>query len=215
MTDHDLETLEQRTFLTVTDDGLWDVLIAAVFANLAIGPLLSEDLGDFWSSALLAPVWLAMYLVIRVVRRRIVNPRVGTVRFGTDRRRRLRKLSIVMLIVNVLAALLGAVAAIGVQTNWLDLGDGSIGYPLGLGIVVLVGFSGAAFVTGIARYYPYGLMLSVAPLIGEWLWRNDLATHHGYPIVFGTAAAIILVTGIARFMAVLRSHPLPQHPATV
>ena len=215
MIDQDLETLEQRTFLTVTDDGLWDVLIAAVFTNLAIGPLPSEDLGDFWSSALLAPVWLAMYLVIRVMRRRIVNPRVGTVRFGTDRRKRLRKLSIVMLIVNVLAALLRAVAAIGVQTNWLDLGDGRIGYPPGLGIVVLVGFSGAAFMTGIARYFSYGLMLSVGPLIGEWLWRNDLATHHGYPIVFGTAAAIVLVTGIARFMAVLRRHPLPQHPATV
>ena len=215
MTDHDLETLEQRTFRTVTDDGLWDVLIAAVFANLAIGPLLSEDLGDFWSSALLAPVWLATYLVIRVVRRRIVNPRVGTVRFGTDRRRRLRKLSIVMLIVNVLAALLGAVAYIGVQMDWLDLGDGSIGYPLGLGMTILIGFSVAGSVTSISRYYLYGLMLAVAPLIGEWLWRNDLATHHGYPIVFGTAAAIIFVTGIARFMAVLRTHPLPQHDATV
>jgi hypothetical protein len=215
MTNHDLETLEQRTFRTVTDDGLWDVLIAAVFANLAIAPLLSEDLGDFGSSALLAPVWLATYLVIRVVRRRIVNPRVGTVRFGIERRRRLRKLTIVMLVVNVLAAVLGTVAFIGVQLDWLDLGDGSIGYPLGLGITILIGFSGAASVTGIARYYLYGLMLAGAPLVGEWLWREGLSTHHGYPIVFGTAAAIIFVTGIARFIAVLRDHPLPHHPDTV
>lgn len=215
MTDHDLEILEQRTFRTVTDDGLWDVVIATVFANLAIAPLLSETLGDFGSSALLAPIWLATYLVIRIVRRRIIIPRVGTVRFGTDRLRRLRKLSIVMLIVNVLAAALGAVAYIGVQMDWLDLGDGSIGYPLGLGIVVLIGFTGAANMTGIARYYLYGLTLAVAPLVGEWLWREGLATHHGYPIVFGVAAVIIFIGGMVRFAAVLRSHPLPHHPFTV
>ncbi len=215
MTDHDLEALEQRTFRTVTDDGLWDVWIAAFFAMFAVAPLLSETMGDYWSVVIFLPVWLAVYLVIRIVRLRVVNPRVGTVRFGTDRRRRLRKLSIVMLIMNVLAAVLGAVAAIGVQMEWLDLGSGSIGYPLGLGIVVLVGFSGAAYVTGIWRYYLYGLILAVAPLVGEWLWRNDLATHHGFPIVFGVASGIILVTGIVRFSALLRSHQLPQHDATV
>jgi len=215
MTDHDLEALEQHTFRTVTDDGLWDVWIAAFFVMFAVAPVLSETMGDFWSAGIFLPVWLAVYLAVRIVRLRVVNPRVGTVRFGTNRRRRLRKLSVVMLIVNVLAAVLGAVAAIGVQMEWLDLGGGSIGYPLGLGIVVLVGFTGAAHVTGIPRYYLYGLMLAIAPLTGEWLWREDLAPHHGYPIVFGGAAAIILIGGIVRFIAVLRSHPLPKHPATV
>ena len=140
MTDHDLETLEQRTFRTVTDDGLWDVLIAAVFANLAIAPLLSEDLGDFWSSALLAPIWLATYLVIRVVRHRIIAPRVGTVRFGADRQQRLRRLGIVMVVVNAIAAVLGVVSFIGVQLDWLHLGYGGLGYPLLLGVTILLGF---------------------------------------------------------------------------
>ena len=172
MTDRDLKALEQRTFRTATDDGLWDVLIACVFANLAIAPLLSEDLGDFWSSALLAPIWLATYLVIWVVRHHIVAPRVGTVRFGSERQQRLRRLGIVLLVVNVIAAGFGVVAFVGVQLNWLDLGDGSIAYPLGLAIVVLIGFSGVAAVTGIHRYYLYGLMLAIAPLVGEWLWRG-------------------------------------------
>jgi hypothetical protein len=215
MTDHDLKALEQRTFRTVTDDGLWDVWLAAVFAMFAVAPLLSEMMGDFWSVVIFLPIWLATYLVIRVVRHRIIVPRVGTVRFGIDRRRRLRKLSIVMLIVNVLAAVLGVVAYIGVEREWLDLGDGSIGYPLGLGIVVLAGFSGAAHVMGSVRYYLYGLMLAVAPLVGEWLWREGLATHHGYPIVFGVAAVIIFIGGMVRFAAVLRSHSLPHHTATV
>lgn len=215
MTDQDLKTLEQRTFRTVTDDGLWDVLIACVFANLAIAPLLSETLGDFGSSALLAPIWLATYLVIRVVRHRIIAPRVGTVRFGADRQQRLRRLGIVMVVVNAIAAGLGVVAFIGVQLDWLDLGNGGMGYPLLLGITILIGFSGASAVMGIPRYYLYGLMLAVAPLVGEWLWREGHTTHHGYPIVFGAAAAIIFITGIARFTGIVRRHPLPHHTATV
>lgn len=215
MTDQDLKTLEQRTFRTVADDGLWDVLIACVFANLAIAPLLSETLGDFGSSALLAPIWLATYLVIRVVRHRIIAPRVGTVRFGADRQQRLRRLGIVMVVVNAIAAGLGVVAFIGVQLDWLDLGNGSMGYPLLLGITILIGFSGAAAVTGIPRYYLYGLLLAVAPLVGEWLWREGHATHHGYPVVFGSAAVIIFITGMVRFTGIVRSHPLPHHTATV
>ena len=96
-----------------------------------------------------------------------------------------------------------------------NAGIGSIGYPIGLGMVVLVGFSVGAYVTSISRYYLYGLMLAVAPLVGEWLWREDLATHHGYPIVFGAAAVIIFITGMARFTGIVRRYPLPPDTATV
>lgn len=215
MTDQDLKALEQRTFRTVTDDGLWDVMIAGVFAMLAVAPLLSATLGDFWSVMVFTPVWLAASLVIRALRHRIIAPRVGTVRFGTDRQQRLRRLGIVMVVVNTIAAVLGAVAFVGVQMDWIDLGTGSIAYPILLGLIILIGLSVAAHVTSISRYYLYGLMLAVAPLVGEWLWREDLATHHGYPIVFGVAAGTIFVTGMVRFTAVVRRHPLPPNTATV
>lgn len=215
MPNQDLKELERRTFRTVTDDGLWDVLIAAVFSMMALAPLLSESLGDLWSSAIFLPIWLAAYLIIRVVRRQVVIPRVGTVRFGEDRKRRLRRFSLAMLVVNVVALLLGLAAAIGVQRGWVDLGGGSLGYPLTLGIVILIGFSVGAYAASIPRYYLYGMMLAGAPLVGEWLWRRDLAAHHGYPIVFGAAAVIILVTGMTRFFTRLRGHPLPQDPVRV
>lgn len=214
MDDRDLRNLERRTFRTVTDDGLWDVMIAAVCAMFAIAPLLSGTLGDFWSSALFVPVWLAVYLMITAVRHRIVVPRVGRIRFGPERRRLLRRVATVVLIVNLAAAAAGLSAAIGVRMEWFELGDG-LGFPIGLGLVALLGMSAAALVLGIPRYGLYGLLLAAAPLVGEWLWRNDLAAHHGYPVTFGIAAIIILTGGIIRLSAVLRTHPLPPHPATV
>jgi hypothetical protein len=213
MNDRDLKSLERRTFRTVNDDGLWDVLIASVVAMFAIAPLLSETLGDFWSSIIFLPVWFAVYLIIRVVRTRVVIPRAGTVRFGVDRTQRLRRFGVVMLGVNAAALLVGLSVWVGTEAGWLDLGG--IGYPIALSVVSLVGFTVAAYVTSISRFALYGLMLAAAPLIGEWLWRNDLADHHGYPVAFGAVALFILVVGMIRFATLVRSHPLPQHPATV
>jgi hypothetical protein len=211
VSDNDLKSLERRTFRTITDDGLWDVLLALVFALFAVAPMLSQVLGDFWSAAVFLPIWLAAYLIVRFVRRRIVIPRVGTVRFGSERRQRLHRFALVMLGVNAAAALLGLIVTAGVQMNWLEFGSdpGNIGYPVILAIVILAGFTAAAYMLNIPRYYLYGLMLAIAPVIGEWLWRNDLAAHHGYPIAFGVASAVMFVAGITRFGVHLRQHPPP------
>ena len=213
--DQDLKVLEQRTFRSVVDDGLWDVVIAAVLAVLAFAPLLSERFGDFLSTAVFVPLWMGAYLAVRVVRASVVAPHVGTVRFGADRRQRLQRLGVVMVAVNVVAAAVGVLAFIGVQLNWLVLANGGLAYPLFLGLVFLIGFTFAARLTSITRYYAYGLMLAVAALVGEWLWREGLATHHGYPVMFGGAAAIILFTGLARFTVIVRSQPAPHDTTLV
>lgn len=207
----DLRDLEQNTFRTVADDGLWDVLVAMIFAMLAVAPLLSEQLGDFWSSAVFLPIWAGVFVGIRMIRRHVVEPRVGTVRFGAQRLRKLRRLSVVLLLVNIASAIAGMAAFFGVQAGWISLGDDSLAYPLVLFVTCLVGFSAAALITGITRYYAYGLMAAAAPIVGEWLWRNDLATHHGFPIVFGATAVIILGVGIARLLAVVRQHQRRPH----
>jgi len=76
-------------------------------------------------------------------------------------------------------------------------------------------FSLVAYATSTGRYAVYGLMVTIAPLLGEWLWQNDLASHHGFPVAFGSVALIILITGLARLTALLRRYPLPNHTATV
>lgn len=213
MSDRDLTALERETFRTVTDDGLWDVLAASVLAMFAIAPRLSNTMGDFWSSVVFLPVWIATYLTIQLVREHVVVPRVGTVRFGDERVHRLRRYAHVMLVVNVVAAVLGLIAAISIQWNWFDLNG--VAYPFTLGIIVLVVSSFAAHAMSVPRYYLYGLMVAIAPLVGEWLWRNDLAGDHGFPITFGVAAIVIALTGITRFVAVIRSHPLPPTTTAV
>lgn len=202
MNGKDLKRTEQSAFRAAVDTGLWDVLIATVLAMFAIGPMLSVHLGDFWSSAVFVPVWVAVYFALRVVQERWVVPRVGIVRFGPRRTLRLRRLALTALVVNIVAFALGLFAATRSGPPGSDL------YPVGLALVLLAGFSVAAYFLGIPRYFLYGLLLGGAPLAGEALFRRGYATHHGFPVVFGVAAVVILSSGLLRFARhVVRAGP--------
>lgn len=193
MNDSDLKRTERLAFRAAVDTGLWDVLIAAVVSMLALAPLLSGYLGDFWSSAVFLPLFAAVFLTIRAVQQRIVIPRVGAVKFGPERMARLRRLTVVMLVVNIAALVLGAFAAARGGVGGATL------YPAGLALVLLMGFSLGSYFLSIPRYFVYGLLLVAAPLVGEELWQRGHATHHGFPVVFGVAAVVILVGGLVRF----------------
>jgi len=199
--DSDLQQLERNTFRAAADSGLWDIFLASVFAMFAVAPLLSGRLGDFWSSAVFLPVWAAVYALIRVIQERVVRPRVGWVRFGPARRQRLAWLTIVMLVVSLVALVAGLVAATLPPAGQLWL------FPIALSLVLLVGFSSAALFLEIPRLFLYGLLLGMAPAVAEALWRRGLATHHGFPVVFGLCAAAILVTGVVRFVRFLPPRP--------
>lgn len=204
----ELGDLERKTFRAAKDTGLWDVMAAAVVAMFAIAPLLSESMGDLWSTVVFLPVWLVVYACIRVVRETIIEPRIGTIEVGEVRRVTLRRVGVVLLVVNVVALVAGVAAFVGLSEGWL--GYSGLAYPIGLGIAALVLLSAAAYMTAIWRFAAYGLLLAAAPLIGEWLWRNGLASHHGYPLVFGAVTAIMLLVGVGRAAWLIRSHPMPH-----
>jgi hypothetical protein len=83
-------------------------------------------------------------------------------------------------------------------------------YPVFLGLILLLGFSAAAYFLDISRLYVYGLMLWLIPLVGEWLWRQGYATHHGYPISFGVISGAMIIVGLVIFIRLLRNNPLPR-----
>jgi hypothetical protein len=194
----DLVETERRSFRSATDTGLWDLGVAAMASMLAIVPFWSASMGDFWSAAAYVPILLIVFWILRWVRERHVMPRVGVARFGAYRRDRLRRFTSVMLVVNVIALALGAVAAFRFDSGltWA--------YPFAFGLSLLVMFSAAAYYLDIPRFFFYGLLLIGGSLVGEELFRRGQVTHHGYPVVFGTAAVLIATVGLVRLLSVLR-----------
>ena len=199
-----LKDAERKVFQSTFADGLWDVLLGCWFPlQFAIAPFLSRSMGDFWSSAVFLPFWGAVYLVIWLVRKKVVKPRIGMVEFGSVRKSRLMKFNLVLLIVNVIAFIIGLIAAL----RFSGLSGGS--YPFVLGLILLIGFSAAAYFLDFPRLYVYGLLSVLAPLIGEWLYRNVGASHHGFPIVFGILAGVMILTGLVTFVRFMQNNPLP------
>jgi hypothetical protein len=202
-----LKQAERRAFTAVFEDGLWDIFAGCVVSMFAIAPYLSTRLGDFWSSAVFLPVWAAVYLVLRAVRKHVVAPRIGRVTFGAARKAKLMRFNLVMLVINICALILGAFVAV----KFRSLSGLLIGSLFAL--ILLTGSSLAAYLLGFRRLYVYGLMLAASPLVGEWLWTNKGASHHGFPITFGISAGIMILTGLVIFMRLLHHSPVPTLPS--
>jgi hypothetical protein len=205
---HDeIEQAERGAFHAAYDLGIWDILIASFLSMFAFAPLLSVRLGDFWSSAIFVPIVGAVYAVLWLVKQRFVVPRVGVVRLGSYRQARLRRLTVVLFVINVLALGAGTFFALRFEAV------GALAPVIVLSLILLVGFSLAAYSLNIPRFFLYGLLLAVGPYVGEWLWRRGYASHHGYPVVFGIAAAAIAAVGLIKLLALVRGHaPLGDGP---
>lgn len=198
-----LRDAERKAFRTTYNDGLVDIFLGCFLLMFVIAPYLSASLGDFWSSVVFLPFWALVYLVIRLIRRHVVTPRIGTARFGQARRARLARFTVVMLAINAVALILGFVAAL-----CFGRVPGQM-ISIAVGMVLLMGFSIAAYFLDFNRLYIYGLLVGLSPLVGEWLWAHGYATHHGFPITFGTSAGITILVGLALFIRLLHDNPVP------
>jgi hypothetical protein len=203
----DLKNAERKVFRAASHDGLWDIVIAGFALEFAVAPLLSPALGDFWSSAIFAPFLIILLLVIWLVRKYVVKPRTGVVKFGKQRIGRLKKFTTVMLIVNVLALILGFIAAF-----YFHALSGQI-IAIIFGLILLVGFSIAAYFLDYPRMYVYGLLVGIAPFVGEWLYSNHGASHHGFPITFGFISGVTFLAGVTTFVRFLRKNPVETSTA--
>lgn len=208
-----LKSAERRAFQTTFEDGLWDVFIGCFALEFAIAPLLSGSLGDFWSSAIFLPFWGIAYLAIWLARKYVVAPRVGKALFGKTRMNRLRRFTIILVVVNVVLFVLGLLAsfAFGGAANGESNSLRNL-LPGLLGLFLLVGFSVAAYLLDFPRLYLYGALLFIATPFGEWLYRYHGAAHHGFPIAFGITAAIMIVTGLGLFVRLIINNPIAELP---
>lgn len=199
----DLRKVEQKVFQIATNDGVLDFGLGLFALMLAVTPLLSDVLGDFLASMIFLPVFLAFGVLGVYVRRRVVAPRMGTVRIGPTRRAKLRGLTLALLAVNI-ATIAGGAAV---------LGGGSVAGVRDFGILCVlfpVVFIAIGYALDCKRMFLYGLLLGMAPVGGEWLSGAYHATHHGWPIAYGLVAAIMLGTGTVTLAMLLRDNPVPK-----
>lgn len=200
----DLKQLERKVWTSFYKDGLGDIFLGCIILMFALAPFLSRiGLGDFWSSAVFIPFWAIVYLLLVLLRKYVVIPRIGVVSFGRARRKRLVKFNILMLVVLSVGLILGIVSFKGSTTQgWV--------HSLRFIAIVLICFGLAGYFLGFVRLYIYGLLVAASIPIGEWLYSHVGIPHHGFPVTFGVTAGIMILTGFILFLRLLRKYPRPQ-----
>jgi hypothetical protein len=203
----DLKEAERRVFKSGFQDGLVEIMLGCVVLMFAIGPFLSPYLGDFWSAAVFLPFWAAVFGLLWVIRRQVVRPRLGVVEFGAWRRERLLRFNVLMFVAGVVAFLLGllAAASFGLLPGWVHTAIFSL--------IILLGFCAAAYFLDFAGLYLYGILIALAPLVGEGLYRYLGSPHHGYPITFGLTAGFLILAGLVKLARLLHTYPPPNDRA--
>jgi hypothetical protein len=107
---------------------------------------------------------------------------------------------VILIILNTVALVAGVVIA---TRNVEPL---SWAFPIAFSLIVFAMASVLAYALNIPRVFYYGVMIAIAPVIGEWLFRNGYAAHHGFPVVYGVTSIAIAATGITKFALLLKRH---------
>jgi hypothetical protein len=75
---------------------------------------------------------------------------------------------------------------------------------------MFVGLSTAAYFLDFPRLFAYGVLAGISPIVGEWLYRNVGASHHGFPMAFGAASLFMMLVGLSLFVRFMRIAPPPR-----
>ena len=199
-----LKELERKAFRSVFQDGLWDIFIGLLLTQFVIALFLSErGLGDFWSSAVLFPIYMIILAGVMLLKKYVVAPRLGMVQFSKKRKSKFKKLILMTNIILVIGIIAGVffVDLSNLNIKWLA--------PATFSLILLIGFSVTAYLLDLTRFYVYGAMNSLAVAVGELLYQFAGASHHGFPVAFGVTSSIMIIVGIALLVNFLRKYPKP------
>lgn len=190
--------LEADLFRSYWDDGLLDLLCGLALLVLGVG-WSATGLGPL--AVLQAPLWLALWAPLR---KRIVEPHAGFVRFSLARRQRSARDLRWTLALGVGALALGAVAAFLLRSRE----EGPVLQLLAPGLpaaLVALGAGIAGLLTGARRFQAYGLALLAGAVATIAVAGGPAPPLAAGGLVVTASGAVLL----ARFVRDSREHEEP------
>ncbi len=200
----DLKKIEKKAWKSYHQDGLWDIFLGLILLNFGIAPLLEEITGT---------TYLLSYIIILVVafiifysgKKYITTPKLGRVGFGTERKSKTKKTSIVLTISVVLGLIVFIIAA----TNTLPI-IGTIHFgAIVFGINAIIVFSLMAYYLDFNRLYLYGWFFGASIALSE-ISYNYVGYTYDNIIGFGLFAGIMIIIGLAYLIRFMQKYPNPS-----
>jgi hypothetical protein len=210
-TDLDLKQLERKAFRSTFQDGLWDIFLGLLLLNMGGGTLLGgSGMSPLWSMILLT-VFAGLVLVLFWAGKKcITTPRIGSVKFGPQRKSKLKRVRGVLFL-SVLMGLLMFLWGLGAWSGRLPYLLAELPIPAYVWAVqCVVVFGVAAYFMDVTRFYLYGVLYALPFPLGILLARNTvLSGTHSMALTFGSAGGIMVLIGVLLFIRFVRRYPKP------
>lgn len=202
---YDLKDLERRAFRSTFQDGLWDIYLGLIFVSFGSVPVLRGVFGLSSGGGMAIHISLiTLALVLLIVGKRVITtPRLGFVKFGVERQRKLSKVRVVLMASFLVGLILFAVLA----------GD-SIGLNalmVAFAASILITLGAMAYYMDYDRLFIYAILWAASMPVGLWMEEN--AGLSDAPAVFILTGGVAVVVGVIYLQRFLHDYHLPPQDA--
>ena len=162
----DMQNAEKRVFrFAIFEDGIWEIYLGSFFILMSFYPLTRELLGPLWNAILVLGLTLLLATLGLIIKKSIIQPRIGVVRFGSGTKKKITKANIVTLglVLATFTLLILGTGSVIKEPTWERLPQWFSDFDIDLifALVIIVFFGLIAYSTDTARFYLHGLLIGM------------------------------------------------------
>jgi len=213
-----LKELERKAFRSTFQDGLWDIFLGLLLLNVGIGTIVGGMLGETemsltslsWITLMLVPWPFLALIAFWAGKKFITTPRIGLVKFGPQRKAKMKNLRAVLFLSVLLGVVMFSLAWAAME-NGLPWWVTEIPLPLYVWPAqTIIVFGLAAYFLDVPRFYAYGVLYGLPFPVGMLLVKNtDLTVLGSVAITYGVPVGVMVLIGVILFVRFLREYPRP------
>ncbi|MBU0757615.1 MAG: hypothetical protein KKF44_06100 [Nanoarchaeota archaeon] len=187
----DLKKIEKKTFINALyQDGIFDFILGSVFFIIGIEFLTGADF--------LIPLGFIVLVIGWAVKKKIIEPRIGKVKFSAKRNRSIMHAVLVL----VISVFFGMIFIFVANSGIGNIPIGAIIIPLN----ILVVFVLIAYFLGYDILYLYAFLLA-SGVAGFEILKSRAFTNPYFLIV---PSGIIMLIGMIKFIRFMMKYPHPK-----
>ena len=198
------EKIERRVFTSFFQAGFIEAFTGIFLLQLGFPALFSRSgFGDWQSALLTLPIALLLLFVVFLVRRFVIIPSLGRVKFLPERRRRISKFIIVPILTLIAGAIVGYIFTENASLRHVFVGQ------IPFILIPIIVFGAAAYFLNMKRLYVYGAIVGLVFPLGKYL-ETVIVSRNTLPLTILFTAFVFLGIAIVFLVSFLRKYHEPE-----
>ena len=200
----DQEKIERRVFTSFFQGGIIEAFTGIFLLQLGLPALFSRSgFGDLESALLALPIALILLIAVFLVRKFVVIPRLGHVKFLPERRRKLSKLIIVPIVTLIAGAIVGYIFSENPSLRHMFAAQ------IPFILIPIIVFGAAAYFLDMKRLYVYGAIVGLVFPLGKSL-ETVIVSRGTLPATILFTAFVFLGIATVFLVAFLKNYHEPE-----